>query len=33
MRITNYEAIGETLYEETLPNGLRICVVPKRGFQ
>lgn len=32
MRITSFDAIGETLYEETLPNGLRICVVPKRGF-
>ena len=29
----NFEAIGETLFEETLPNGLRLCVVPKPGFR
>ena len=33
MRQRNFEAIGETLFEETLPNGLRLCVVPKPGFR
>lgn len=27
-----FKNIGEVLYESTLPNGLRICVVPKPGF-
>ena len=27
-----YDRIGETVYSETLPNGLKICVVPKSGF-
>ena len=33
MRKTEYSNIGETLYTDTLPNGLRLCVVPKKGFQ
>ena len=28
-----YPHIGETLYSETLPNGLRLRVIPKRGFR
>ena len=27
-----YERIGESVYRETLPNGLEICVVPKPGY-
>jgi len=27
-----YERIGESIYRETLPNGLQICVVPKPGY-
>ena len=27
-----YERIGESVYRETLPNGLQICVVPKPGY-
>ncbi len=27
-----FKNIGETLYTSTLPNGLRICVVPKPGY-
>ena len=27
-----YERIGETLYEETLENGLRVFVFPKPDF-
>ena len=33
MRRRSFEHIGEVLYEETLPNGLRLCVVPKKGFR
>ena len=33
MRKTEYANIGETLYTDTLPNGLRLCVVPKEGFR
>ena len=33
MRKTEYANIGETLYTDTLPNGLRLCVVPKKGFR
>lgn len=33
MRRRSFEQIGETLYEEILPNGLRLCVVPKQGFR
>ena len=32
MKKTVYQRLGETLYSERLPNGLRICVIPKRGF-
>ena len=27
-----YERIGESVYRETLPNGLEICVAPKPGY-
>ena len=27
-----YESVGETLQSATLPNGLRVCVIPKKGF-
>ncbi len=33
MKKRNFESIGESLYEERLPNGLRLCVVPKQGFR
>ena len=32
MKQSFYERIGESVYRETLPNGLQICVVPKPGF-
>lgn len=32
MKTTFYERIGETVYRETLPNGLNICVVSKPEF-
>lgn len=32
MTKTEYPKIGETLYEETLENGLKIFVIPKPGF-
>jgi len=32
MKETFYERIGETVYRETLSNGLMVCVVPKPGF-
>ena len=32
MQSKTYPQIGETLYTETLPNGLRLLVVPKPGF-
>ena len=32
MTKTEYKNIGETLYSGTLPNGLRILVIPKPGF-
>ena len=32
MNKREYPAIGETLYEDVLPNGLRIAVIPKPGF-
>ena len=32
MKKTDYPRLGETLYSEVLPNGLRVCVIPKRGF-
>ena len=28
----NYPRIGETVLQHTLPNGLRICIVPKPGY-
>ncbi len=33
MRKRSFEQLGETLFEDTLPNGLRLCVVPKKGFR
>ena len=33
MRKTEYANIGETLYTDELANGLRLCVVPKKGFR
>ncbi len=33
MKITRFDNIGETLYEETLENGLRMFAVPKKGFR
>ena len=33
MRKTEYPALAETVYRETLENGLEICVVPRPGFQ
>ena len=32
MKKTEYKNIGETLYSATLPNGLRLNVIPKPGF-
>lgn len=32
MQKKNYENIGECIYEETLENGLRLRVLPKKGF-
>lgn len=32
MEMTVYPGLGETLYTETLPNGLRIMLLPKTGF-
>ena len=32
MRQYSYPDLDETLYRETLPNGLQIAVVPRRGF-
>ena len=33
METKAYPHIGETLYSETLPNGLRLRVIPKKGFR
>ncbi len=33
MRKTEYANIGETLYTAELDNGLRLCVMPKKGFR
>ena len=33
MKKHEYPLLGETLYTDTLPNGLRLCVVPKPGFR
>lgn len=32
MKITQYPNLEETLYETVLPNGLPVCVLPKKGF-
>ena len=32
MKTTEYPRLGETLLTETLPNGLQILILPKRGF-
>ena len=32
MKQTYYERLGEAVFRETLPNGLRICVVPKDEY-
>ena len=28
----DYPELDETLYQEVLPNGLTVCVVPRKGF-
>ena len=33
MTRTEYPRLGETVLRETLPNGLRVCVVPKPGYR
>ena len=33
MESKHYPGIGETLYTDTLPNGLRLRVIPKKGFR
>lgn len=33
MTVTNYPRIGEQAVWETLPNGLTVCVVPKKGYR
>ena len=32
MKQSFYKRIGESVYRETLPNGLQVCVVPKPGY-
>ena len=32
MKQVKYDRLGEVLYRDRLPNGLRICVIPKPGF-
>ena len=32
MKKTYYERLGESVFRETLPNGLRVCVVPKDEY-
>ena len=32
MKEVKYEQLDETLYEQVLPNGLRVLVLPRRGF-
>lgn len=32
MIINNYELINEKIYQETLENGLKVVIIPKRGF-
>ena len=33
MRNQYYKQIDETVFEETLENGLKVVVIPKAGFQ
>ena len=33
MKKTDYPAVGETLYESVLPNGLSVFVIPKPGYR
>lgn len=33
MQKHDYARLGETLYTDTLPNGLRLCVIPKPGYR
>jgi len=33
MTKTEYPGIGETLYTDTLPNGLQVCVIPKPDYR
>lgn len=32
MKALRYDRLNETLYTETLPNGLTVCLLPKTGF-
>ncbi|AYC29300.1 EF-P 5-aminopentanol modification-associated protein YfmH [Paenisporosarcina cavernae] len=32
MKLQSFEQIDEKLYTETLANGLRVCILPKKGF-
>ena len=32
MKTRSFDNIGETLYSQTLPNGLTVHVLPKPGF-
>ena len=32
MKQSFYERIGESVYRETMPNGLQICIVPKPDY-
>ncbi len=32
MQITTFQQVNETLYQETLPNGLQVYLLPKQGF-
>ncbi|WP_077615814.1 EF-P 5-aminopentanol modification-associated protein YfmH [Caenibacillus caldisaponilyticus] len=33
MEIQRFDRLQETVYREVLPNGLTVCVLPKKGFQ
>ena len=33
MKQTEYPLLDETAFRQTLPNGLRVTVVPRKGFQ
>jgi predicted Zn-dependent peptidase len=33
MEIQRFDQLQETVYREVLPNGLTVCVLPKKGFQ